>query len=357
MRCNFIISLSFIIKTIFILSEDTNTYICPINTPLLVIQTNKCVYQNYDNNVHKISNKIIETQWLNQRNQIGDKKTWYMASDFSSYGDLIIESFIYSNDQAFPERFFYGIKSNGRPLFYNLENDKFINQIKILSNSPYPKFESELIRIKLLNDDKDYFISSSIGNFTIEIIDLNNNKVTGISQNELFEYSIWPSLVYNIIELINEEKTYLFCFIGNKNETYYLSLQKFQFLNADISQPNSYRKINSSLQNEDFHIYCSFTISCLEISKYNIIQCFYLNLTGNYTIGLFKEDTLDCIYSEIIDEAPKGITKTECCSVFYKSIKLKDEISILSYMLNKTQNYIYIQMKNLVYNKYLINMN
>ena len=50
-----------------------------------------------------------------------------MNSDFSSNGDLIIESFPYSN--AITIRFLYIKKLNGRTLFYNEEKNEFTYQI------------------------------------------------------------------------------------------------------------------------------------------------------------------------------------------------------------------------------------
>ena len=38
----------------------------------------------------------------------------------------------------------------------------------------------------------------------------------------------------------------MFCFIGNSDSNHYLSLQKFQFNNSDISQPYSYIKLGST---------------------------------------------------------------------------------------------------------------
>ena len=355
MKSIIIIWIVFIIIERLIFSEETNNeYKCPRNSPLLVKNVEnssniECVCKPYDENLYSISNEIIKIQWLNKINNLGEVSTWYMGSDISSNGDLIIESFIYTT-QASPERFFYGIKSNGRSLFYDSQNDKFINQITILSNTSIPKFEFQFIKIKLINDDKDYYLSSCFDYYSIEIIDFYNNEIYGVSLDKFFNYSEWGTKIYSIIDLENEEKTYMFCFIGKKEENFYLSLQKFQFNNADITQSNSYNKISSTPENDQFIIHNSFQISCFEISKYNIIQCFYLNITGNYTVGLFKENDLEFIYSEIIDESPQGIGDNERLEIFYKSINLKKEVSILAYTLNKQPESIFIQLKNLIYN-------
>ena len=347
----------FIIQNYLIFLEETNNENeCPRNTPLLDKNSTLCVYEPYDENKYSISNKIIKIQWLNRMNNLGEKKTWYMGPFISSNGELIIESFIYENDKPFPERYFYGIKSNGRSLFYDKENNKFINQKTILSNTGIPIFEITLTKIKLKNNDdnKEYYLSSSFQNYSIEVFDYYNDKIYGISLNKIFDYSKWGTILYSIIDLKNEDKTYMFCFIGMKENHYYLSLQKFQFNNEDITQDNSYLKIASSPENEQFIIHNSYHISCFEISKYNIIQCFYLNINGNYTVGLFKENNLELNYSEIIDEVPKGISDNERVEIFYKSINLKNEVSILAYALNKEPESIFIQLKNIIYNNHYL---
>ena len=189
----------------------------------------------------------------------------------------------------------------------------------------------------------------------IDIFDIYNNQIYGIHQQPLFGYSIWASKFYSIIDLKNENKTYMFCFIGQKDEyNFYLSLQKFKFNSVDIRQENSYTKVAFSPENEKFQVLSSFTLTCFEISKYNIIQCFYLDTNYNYVVGLFQEETLDFIYSEIIDKVSSQEIKDieNKVVIFYRSINLKNEVSILAYMLNKFPNSIYIQLKNLVFNNY-----
>ena len=290
---------------------------------------------------------------LNVRIQLGVLDTWYMTSDLSSEGDLIIESFNYNITSVPKERYFYGLKSNGRPLFYK-ESSGYTNQKILISNTEYFKFESQLIRLRLsTEDEKDYFLSSSFSNCSLEIIDFYNNKITAIPNGLIFGYNYWNSVYFNILNLKHEEKTYMFCFIGNDDidTNYYLSLQKLKFFNTDISQNNSYELIKK----KELTIHNSYILTCIEISKYNIIQCFYINNTGYYTVGLFNEDTLDLITTIIVDDTPVNATENERVLQFHQCINLKDEISILGYMINsENTKYIYLEIKKLVYNvKYL----
>ena len=304
---------------------------CEIDIPLYDITTNSCVISSFDESKHKISNKIIKKQWQNRINQIGIEGNWYMGYDISSNGDLIIQSIRYFSGTLIKERVFYGIKSNGRELFYDEEENKFINQITINSSTIYKKFESEFIKIKLINDDKDYYLSSSFSNHTIEIINLNDNEITGIFQGLLFDQEV-ISFRYSIFELSNP-KTYMFGFIIKNDSNFYLSLQKFQFYKSDLNQEDSFNKLGYSLQNENFEVYNSKIISCIEISKYSIIQCFYLDTAKYLTVGLYQEENLNFILSEkILDNFIDFGALTEYKG-FYKCILLKKEISILSYVM------------------------
>ena len=209
------------IKQAFIYSGPTNynneDNLCLLDTPLLIKNSSsiECVYEKFDETKHEISNKITRTQWLNKMNILGELKTWFIGIDFSSKGDLIIQSMNYQKGQIFPTRYFYGIKENGRALFYVPENNKFTNQISIISTTIYQKYESEFVLIKLNNDEKDYYLSSCFENHTIEIVDFYENKVVGVPQGNILGDSLCISVMYSIIQLKNEYKTYRVCFIAD----------------------------------------------------------------------------------------------------------------------------------------------
>ena len=147
------------------------------------------------------------------------------------------------------------------------------------------------------------------------------------------------------MELANEDKTYLFYSLEkNKQGNYYLSLQKFQFYNLELSQNLIYKLLNSSTFKDNLKKIYSYTINCVEILKYNLIQCFY----DDYylSIALYNETNLELIRTQIID----NMSKYYFVSI-YGTILLRDEISILDYELNSYDNNIYLQIKNIVYIK------
>ena len=203
----------------------------------------------------------------------------YIYSAISSNGDLIIESFPHSPG-SFEIRFLYVIKSNGRALFYDEENNEFTYQINITTSKLW-KYESRLIKINLVGDEeKDYYICLSCGNRAIDIIDIYNKTINSLPQEEIFGL-LYPSKDFNALELTNEDKTYLFYSIEGKlnRSSHYLydclSLLKFQFYDLDLSQNQNYKKLNSTTFEDNENIIIE-TIKCIEISKYNLIQCFYV---------------------------------------------------------------------------------
>ena len=191
----------------------------------------------------------------------------YINSALSSNGDLIIESFPDSYDKSI--RFLYVIKSNGRALFYDEENNEFTYQINI-KTSNLLKYKSRLIKINLVGEvEKDYYLSLSDSNYTIDIIDIYSKTINSLPQGEIFIF-LNDYCDFNALELSNEDKTYLFYSIEKKFNTkigiyyddFYLSFQKFQFYNLDLSQNKNYKKINSTtfVYNENRYIE---TIKCI----------------------------------------------------------------------------------------------
>ena len=81
----------------FINSEITDNNECPIEKPLHIkgSSNDDCVYTKFDENIHEITNNIVKTQFLNKINLLGEFGTWFIGTDLSSKGDLIIQSFNY----------------------------------------------------------------------------------------------------------------------------------------------------------------------------------------------------------------------------------------------------------------------
>ena len=330
---------------------NTENFECPREYPLLINNKKECALEIYNEAKHIISNKIIKTQWLNKRIQIGEEQCWFIRMDFSSKGDLIMETNEYNKNVAINTRYFYGIKSNGRPFFYNSINNKFEEKIAIEANTNFFNYESQLIKIKLVNDDeKDYYLSCSFTECSLEIADFYNNKIVGISQKAVFGKYYWSTKLFSILELKNEKNVYLFCFIALNISKHYVFLQKIKFYKSDLSKENSYEKIKYTESNSEYAASQSKIISCHELSVFNIIQCFYINIEKYYVLSLFDEDSLNLIKTFIIDNTNLVFDDGIDWDYFFQSILIKDNVSVLGYILDPNSNLIYIQIKMI--NKY-----
>ena len=331
---------------------------CPREYPILYEYNDRkeCVLE-YPINNYTISSKIIKTQWLNNMIPLGIDEIWYMTSTFSSNNDLIIESHLYNETQPMTERFFYGISSNGRPLFYNSDNQTYLNYKLFTVDTIFSKFESQLIKIKLFNNtEKDYYLNIGFSNSLIEIVDFYKNKIYSNSLFRLTGFINWSSKYFSILELKNENNVYMLCFIGEIESEFYLVLQKYKFYKEDISLEDSYEKINSSNYKDDMISSRDKTINCIEIQTLNIIQCLYINKTNYFTIGVYNESSLEIIKLFNIVEEPVNFGENKEWDNYHQIIHLKDEISVIGYFLDSNSNLIYIQIKQIIYkyNKFVL---
>ena len=330
---------------------NTDNFECPREYPLFFqgTETKECTLEIYDSSIHTISNQIIKTQWLNEKIQIGTDQCWYITKTFSSEGDLILETNIYEDPAINTARYFYGIKSNGRPFFYDDINDNYYEHKTMMATTDSNKFESQLIKINIVGDEKDYFLSCSFTQTSVEIIDFYNNKIIGISGYVFFGEFYWSTKTFNILELKNEMNSYLFCFIALNYPTHYVFLQKYKFYKTDLSEADSYERIRSTIISEEYAATQSKIISCFEISTYNKIQCFYININKKFVISLFEEDSLNIIKTVIIDDSPIVGHVDGDWDYYFQNILFKNERSILSYILDPDSHLVFIQIKNLVY--------
>ena len=333
------------------ISTNTENYECPRNYPLFRITDDSfynCAMEIYEPGNHTISNQIIEKQWLNKITKIGEDDCVYLSADYSSQEVLIIETNIFDtkNNNIDLNRFFYGIKSNGR-LFFNNDDD-FCEQKTIIVETTYHKYKSQLKKINLVNDEKYYYLT--FDSLTIETIDFENNEIVGFSQEILFGNYNWSSKIITILELNNEKNVYLFSIIAKNEETHYLNFYKYKFYKSNLLEDNSFENIKSIINNPEYSVSPSRIISCIEISSFNIIQCLYIDINKYYVISLFDESSLNIIITKIIDDI--SIIYEDSIDYdyyYYECILFKNEITIIAYILDPNSDLIYIQFKEIKY--------
>ena len=71
---------------------------------------------------------------------------------------------------------------------------------------------------------------------------------------------------------------------------------------------------------------------------------------NNYlTIGFFNENNLELIKTQIVDNKTINNKTSSDTLQVHKNILLRDEISILSYRLGNISSYIFLLLKNIIY--------
>ena len=113
--------LSFHLLILF--SQQTDE--CPKETPIEYQNSchlKYCTKSDYLNNNCIISNNIIKTQWLNNIILVGDKSYIYINTLITYNNELIVSTYpfnINKTNEIYKKRKFFGIKSNGRGMFYD----------------------------------------------------------------------------------------------------------------------------------------------------------------------------------------------------------------------------------------------
>ena len=122
-------------------------------------------------------------------------------------------------------------------------------------------------------------------------------------------------------------------------------MYKYKFYKSNLLEENSFENIKSIINNPEYSVSPSRIISCIEISSFNIIQCFYININQYYAISLFDESSLNIITTKIIDDISLIYEETiDYDNYYYECILFKNEISII-HMIITIMNVFYLKMK------------
>ena len=168
----------FIIKLIFIIiiTNSVNNYCSDKNKPILDVQSNSCVLKycsesDFSNNICKIDNNIIATQWLNNIIDFGVENCKYTKSaSFSNY-DIVF----FSANKNIP--YFFGLKANGRPLFIENGKETYNYTLKKNSNNSVEYENGEMMVIKLGTSGDEYLLNIGEGSQYTELYDFNNKRI------------------------------------------------------------------------------------------------------------------------------------------------------------------------------------
>ena len=306
------------------LKEDTCVLFCSIDE----------IYQN----ICKIQNMVIKTQFLNNIISIGDEDFVYPNVVTSENNNLY---FITSSYQGSNLRKIYILNHEGYG-YYNRTNP-FIN-INIDDPSEIGRFDSEILIIKLSleNDNKEYLLSINKVSKYVELYDLYEKKIYFNNIKETFCFSSYtsPFAGTHIKLYSNENKNiYLIGFLSQENNSqgeheYYFFLKKVSFSSLDIKSNLTIfetQKMKSS-QSE--------RMSCYQTSK-NFIICFFNNPNYEYIMVVYSDDLIE--KTKIV--IAQGTSSDFYYKLFFKCIHFFEEVGAFGYFTNDDNPIIAFQFK------------
>ena len=252
-------------------------------------------------------------------------------------GTLIVE---YSSDGVNYERFFYGLKKNGR---YYFENESPFRHFRATNpnNSFHGRYESENTIVYLKNDTKkqyQYIFSTSIWTTVTELHDIAENRSTYWDTIpfwnivEIFSYEI------NILELQEDnEMHYIAVFTQHETDKRTVdgkeydysktwSMRKFKF-----NSLNSYSLIGEGVNNRNN--YNSRMISSFIVYEWQKIVIFFLKKADEvytnayYTIAFYSYELtwLKEEQKELVNNANSGN------GIFFRSFLIKNRWAAFVY--------------------------
>jgi hypothetical protein len=272
-----------------------------------------------------IGNKTVKTQLLNNVIKAGEKDSRYVSFSSNQNGDLIFSTFSFPKST---KRIFYGIKSDGRPLFKNKINEEYYSTILNSTNDSLLSYEYESLIIKLSGNNKtckEYLLTVGKSKSNAEIYDFDNNEIydkdiASFAKNQ--EVASYRNLAIFFYSEGNNHY-YLFGFILKINSTLKYCLQTHRFISLnDFKQNNTYvngKCVDDSI-NEKTGISCYITIN-------KCIICAFLNKNKNYKIVALNE-TFDVLNGNTL-EFQNQITEFD--NPFYKAIHIHEEIGAFFY--------------------------
>ena len=276
----------FIIFYFIIYSFTEEIEECPKETPIKYENNcylKFCTYSQYINEECKIYNSIIKTQWLDNIILIGSESFRYINLYKDIENNLIIFTYPYYGNilkELNKNRIFYGIKSDGGPLFYNstLYSLKFKFNIIIPDQTP----NNNLFKFYDNNTHNDYMLFLKLDDFDVdyrELYDYGKFKMKGGDIMTFFEDVTAIKRYYfetsddsnHILIIYNSLNQLLF-----KGITYYYE-EEFVVFAA------SYININDLTDTS--------MCSCLRTDN-NILGCFYVNNAKQFIFGLIDNHSI-----------------------------------------------------------------
>ena len=314
------------------------------NEPILIPSETKCemkycTEEDFINKTCIKDNTIIKTQWLNNIIKFGEKNCKF--SKFAKYinGDIIA---FCTPEVSSQDRYFYGLKENGRPLFID-QNDKetYIKLLKRQDRSNYELtddnnviYEGEIYVVQIGEIQNEYIVNIWKRNFT-ELYDFENNDIYFRETIKVFPFknsrnvNVDPplsSIRCSIFQLKESNNIFFsgifYDYLINYDNEHYIILYELQFNNKEylnLNEPSIIRHSSKVFKTE------GYMVSCFQKGP-KVIVCFYI-------LSLYEKKYRIVVLNEKFEEQFDKIIDTNYINsrIFFKSILIEPENGVFIY--------------------------
>ena len=350
---NFMLSFIIIIRLIKITLNE-----CEREKPILfnneTCELMSCTNAQFNSKQCIVNNSVIRNQWLNNIIIVGKQNTTYINFAQFSNGDLVILS---EDDIGTNNRYFFGIKNNGRPFFTDLNDKETLYYYTNTQSCDSTDQDRDVSVVTIDSTKEEYVINIQKKENYVELFDFKNNKIykkkTEALLGDEIEISDRRGSLINSKQT-NNENYFLVCSLINNeeysqnNNKYIFIIQKLSFDRKESIEEDDYclKKYSNRLEAS------GDMVSCFESASNNLI-CFYSATKEiypewyqkNYIIIFFDKDlTSENNTEELL------VNETDDNS-FFKCVHYKDEVgAFIYYKKNRTMNELVptIIFKNLI---------
>ena len=287
---------------------------------------NSCPKYEFNSGNCFLENDIVRDQNFTSIVIFADSNPDFITICTTPNGNLISSSTLWGKTL----KYFYGLKKNGRPYFYNNNEETLFAQ----SDSDQGRFESIIFGIKLngSNYDKEYIISFGKETSNFELYDFENKDNQVYYQDGIVFFQTTSNFFLrgSIFKLKNEDDYYIIGLMAHSGTTnFYLIKLLFKSIDIVNNSPIVNVKTIESLR--------ELMVSCFESEK-NYIICFYHSLERKYSTIIFDQD--------LNELANKTIAEVSVIGVFYKCVHfIRETGAFLYYEYYESNTILAIQFK------------
>ena len=307
---------------------------CPRNRPIL-IRNDFCIMgycspEEYKTELCVIKNSIIEEQWMNNIQRLGEGNILFINVVYGTNEELFLIG--QKRENQINENIIYGLDKYGGPLFYDKNKNEYYSFKHI--EFPNEDFLERIAYITNYESKKSFLLSSQTEKSMYEI---------NYEEDKTIIHNFKDTALYsdNIIALKNHPGEYITYFTFCQNQDYFdycfPYFRKFT-IESDSNEIKVIKEVISEVKiNSDSKLIC--------IEDYGqYIMCSYTEINDqflNHKLGLFKTDNFEKDYDLDI----KLIF--DKYAFFDDMINLNDEAFVLAFSLK--QNIIQVKIKTYVY--------